>query len=295
MSRIMKLASRGGTIELGRASGIRALASMRGTGLPPVQTQWYEGAGDGAQYRGARVLPRVMDLTLKVSGGNRETVRSRLAAIGRVFAPGAGSARLSLLVDGEVWFVDVRRMGGGDFDWAADTDGATFLKTTITVQAGDPYWTREREDQRVIKPGGLGRGLLGGAHSLTDLRLSTTTALGQTTLPNSGDVEAFPVWTIRAPFTRFELVSATGDTLAWGTDGEGVAGASKADGFIVIDTKVGTVVDELGANRYDGLAAGPRFWPVPPGSLAASVVVEGAEDGVTQVEVLWRPRSWVMF
>jgi hypothetical protein len=295
MTRIMSLVSSGGSVELGRSSGVRALASMRGTGLPPVQVQWFEGAGDGAQYRGARVLPRVLDLTLKVEAAGREVVRQRLGLLGRIFAPTASAVRLTVDLDAESWFVDVRRMGGGDFGWADDTDGASFLKTTLTLQAGDPYWTRVREDQRVIMPGGLGRGMLGGDHSLSQLRLSTTTSLGSTTLPNSGDVEVYPVWTIRAPFTGFALTSQRGETLAWGTAGNGVSGASKTSGFIVVDMTLGTVVDELGVNRYDGLAVNPRFWAVSPGAEVVSVVLPGAVDDSTVVEVLSQPRAWVMF
>ena len=48
--------------------GIQALSGATGFGLPPVSIRWLEGAGDGALYRGRRVLPRDIDLPLLVVG-----------------------------------------------------------------------------------------------------------------------------------------------------------------------------------------------------------------------------------
>lgn len=291
--RVMSLSSVGGEVVADGRSGVRAKTRLRGTGLPPVATQWFEGAGDGAVYRTGRVLARTMDLDLKVYGKNREQVRAGLSLLGKIFAPGAGDVRLTVDLDGDPWFVDVRRTGGGDWSWDSDTDGSTFVKTIITVQAGDPYWTRVDEEQRSITPGGLDRGLLNNV-SLSQLAVSTTTALGEVDIENTGDVEVFPRTTIWAPFTGFELVSPKGERVLWGSGGRGTLGEPKTSGFITVDHVLGTVEDETGQNLYRGLGNAPRFWALQPGTSRALITAFDGGAG-TRIDMLWQPKRWVMF
>lgn len=294
MTRVMSLSSLGGAIELGQTTGIKALAQLRGTGLPPVSTQWFEGAGDGATFRGGRNLARVLDIPLKVYGANREAVRARLSLLGRIFAL-PNVVRLTVSLDGDEWFVDVVRTGGGDWTWGSDTDGSTFVKTVITAQAGDPFWQRVDSEARNVVPGGGGRGLLRAGVSLTQLQLSSSSGFGAVDFENTGDVAAPGIWTINAPFTGFTLISPTGEAITWGTGGNGALGASKATGFIKVDTELGTVVDETGANKYTGLAAVPRFWSIPPGASKATIVAYDPNVAVTTINVVWNARRWVMF
>lgn len=286
MARIMSIESAGGRVEAGRLSGVRLLAGLRGSGLPPVALQWFEGAGDGATLRGGRNLSRVMDLRLQVYGTGRAEVNEAMSLIGRIFALGAGPVRLRFELDGEAWYTLVARTGGGDWEWGADSDGSTFIHTTITVQAGDPYWTRELQEQRSIVPGGLGRGLIKDT-TLSKLQVSTTTAFGSVDFNNTGDVPAYGIWTITAPFSGFQLVSQSGEALVW--TGE------KPTGHLVVDTELGTVTDELGANRYAGFASAPRFWAIPAGASAATVVADDAAAPGTTIRVVWNVKKWIMF
>lgn len=294
MTRVMSLSSLGGSVVLDGSTGVQAKIQMRGTGLPPVSTQWFEGAGDGASFRGGRNLARVMDMTIKVfSGDGRAAVRDRLSLLGRIFSLRAGDVRLTANLDGDEWFVDVRRTGGGDFDWEADTDSVSYIKTVITLQAGDPYWTQLDQESQKLTTGGTGRGLLKAA-PLSNLELSTTTALGVGEIENTGDVPVFGVWTIKAPFSGFELTSPFGESLLWGTAGDGVPGAVKGTGFIVVNMELGTAVDESGANAYGGFGPVPRFWAVEPGVSEVGVLVNDP-TGDTEVLVIWNPKRWVMF
>lgn len=294
MTRVMSLSSGGGSVLLDGSAGVQAKLQLRGTGLPPVATQWFEGAGDGAIYRGGRDLARIIDLGVKVfSADGREAVRERLSLLGRIFSRRAGDVRLTVELDGDKWFVDVRRTGGGDFDWQRDTDSTSFVKTVLTFQAGDPYWTRQDQSSQLFVTDGIGRGLLKSA-PLTNLELSTTTSLGAAIIENTGDVPVKAVWKIIAPFTGFALTSADGESIVWGTDGNGVTGTSKASGFILVDMSFGTAVDESGVNSYSGFGSVPRFWAIDEGVNLISVLVNDS-SGDTQVLASWRPKRWVMF
>lgn len=285
MSRQLAISSSNGTLVFGEESGVRALISFRGSGLPPVNTQWFEGVGDGATYRGARILPRVVDLPIKVTGSSREIVQQRLASLSRIIAPESGLVRLTLTLGNVDYYLDTVRTGGGDWDFGADTDGETFVKTVLTLQAGDPYWTSVDASALSISLSGLGRGLIK-ATSLSKLRVSTTSALGAVTFYNDGDAHAYPKWVLTAPFDGFNLTSPSGEVLSWT--------GTKATGTLTIDSKAGTIVDETGANKYSGLAAAPRFWTIPAGQQIGSVTLVNATAS-SRVDVFWHERKWVAF
>jgi hypothetical protein len=283
--RFVSFESEFGTIALGDT--VKLTSNLKGTGLPPVSVQWFEGAGDGANYRGARVLPRTMDLPLSFYGTDRNDVWNLFSQVAVIFAPNGGQVRMRMELDGEVWFTDVVRTGGGDWSWDSDTDGRSFLRTVLTVQAGDPYWTREDATSQVISPGGLGRGLIKQA-PLSNLELSTTNSLGAVLFENPGDVAVFPVWTLQGPFSQAVLTSPSGEELVWIDDLE-------EGETLTIDTAAGTVKDQTGANRYGSLGPVPRFWSIPPGNSNGEVELLDAVAPGSLATVIWQPKKWVVF
>jgi len=121
--------------------GIQALSGATGFGLPPVSIRWLEGAGDGALYRGRRVLPRDIDLPLLVVGLDRSDLTALWSRLARMLD---GKCRLRLIEDdGTSWSIDTYRVGGGDFAWGSDTDGERELRTVVTLRAPNPFWQGE--------------------------------------------------------------------------------------------------------------------------------------------------------
>jgi len=283
MARTVSISSIAGTIKMGDASGIKARAQVRGTGMPPVNVQWFSGTGDGATARSARVLERTLDVPMKIMGADRVEILKRYSLLSRVVAYDPAGVKITLELDGVKWYLVVQRSGGGDFTWGADTDGQTVLLTTITFVAGDPYWQRQDQESKRIEPGGIGRGLLRGVGTMSGLEVSSTTALGVVQFVNTGDVDAYPVWRLTAPFSGFTLTSEGGEVLQY--DG------AKAVGWVEVNTDLGTIVDETNANLYAGLAAAPQFWTIPLGESNAEVLALDAVGGETQITVFWRPRS----
>jgi hypothetical protein len=288
MARTISLSSSAGSIDFNAISGIRARAQMRGTGLPPVNLQWFEGAGDGARARGARVLTRTLDMPIKITGDSRESVWARFSLLAQVVAPTAGDVTIGFEVDGIEWYLLARRSGGGDFTWGEDTDGKTTLLTSLTFEAGNPYFMRVDQDAKLILPGGLGKGLLRGVGTFSGLEVSTTTGLGSVEFSNTGDVPAFPLWKVWGPFTNFTLTSPDGKVLNY-------TAAKTNTHYVLVDTEFGTVVDDTGANMYANLAAAPRFWTIAPGASVATVAMGSPTAGQSKIEVSWRPRKWVLF
>lgn len=282
--RTITLSSLGGTLQLGKE--VRLMRKVRGLGLPPIQSQWFEGAGDGASWRGTRVLARRQDFKFKVTGANRQEVWDNFSKLARIFAPEAGAVRMEFNLDGEKWYNEFRREGGGDYDWDADTDGSSFLMTVITTKAGSPYFTRTDGTSLPITLQGLGKGLIKST-SLNKLRLSTNNAFGSVNFTNPGDVKAFPEWKIEGPFDGFTFTSPTGEVLQY-------AGSKTIGHWIKVNTEFGTIVDDLGANLYGGRVGVPKFWGIPAGDSIATIAVLNATSD-SKVTALWYVKKWILF
>ncbi|WKW85413.1 minor tail protein [Microbacterium phage Milani] len=287
MARVLALSSAGGSVVLGEESGIKAGLNVRGTGMPGVELQWFEGAGEGKTLQGGRALGRTVDMPIKFYGANRGEVQEKYSEVGRILLVENAPVLVTLELDGEAWRSEMVRTGGGDFTYGQDTDGSTYLKTVVTMESGSPYWTRVDSEARVITPGGLGIPLLGPGQSLSQLRLSNTEGSGAVQFTNTGDVAAWPTWRFLPPFQNF-LLSRDGMVLAFNQ------AAVKTTGYIDIDSKAGTIVDENGVNRYDLLGAAPKFFSIPRGTTSAQVVLNGATSD-TRVNVAWHPRKVVLF
>lgn len=285
--RLFKIESPGGSMNLDGTTGVKMRLAVRGMGMPPVELQWFDGAGDGSSFRGGRTLPRTLDMPVKIEGRSRQQVLDRFSALARIMRL-PYEPTLTAKFDDDEYRLRVVRTGGGDYDMSVDSDGRTILHTVITVQAGSPFWESVDGEGREISPAGVGLGLLGPGQSLVQLILGSIDGFGSVTFQNTGDVDAWPVWTLFAPFTGFALVRSDGLALEW------VGDAAKTTGFIVVDSLNGTVVDETGANRYGELEPAPKFFPITPGSSDASVVLNGA-GGATRATVSWNPRKLVLF
>lgn len=292
MTRAITLTSAGGTVTLGRPGPFRLLRAMVGTGLPPVQNQWFEGAGDGADYRGTRVLARSQSIPIKVTGADRIEVWANYEKLAQIFA--AGEATMKINLDGEEWYNTFVREGGGDFNWDIDTDQRSFIKTVITVKAGSPYFTRTQQTSQQITLGGLGRGLIKST-SLSKLKVSTNNSLGSVQLFNPGSVGVGGLWVLEGPFTSFNFVSPTGEVLEWDSTTEPAAyGAPTSADTLTVDFELGTIVDNLDRNRFGGFVGIPNFWDIPAGTTTSTIEVEDATSD-TSVTILFNPKRWVMF
>ncbi|MFC4089359.1 hypothetical protein [Micromonospora sp. GCM10011541] len=250
-----------------KGKGVQATRGLAGLGLPAVSTQWLEGAGDGALFRGQRVLPRDIDLPLHLLADNRQELQ---ALVSRLAIMLAGECTLRLVEDdGSSWYTKVRRMGGGGFVYGEDTIGERELDVILTLRAGDPFWTYSEASRKVIENSGGGRGLLNG---LAKLQISSSQAIGAITLENRGDATTYPVWEVNGPGKNFRATSATGESFLW-------TGTLAPDEKLIIDTKAGTVKDGTGANRYSQMASAPRLWSIPPGTTTAQAMLEDTSSG----------------
>lgn len=298
MSDVLRLEGNGRSLDLypwlnAKARGTEALAGILGFGLPGQNNQWFEGAGAGSSWRGARIPRRSMSIPMQVYAADRSDLTSELDGLAVALDPLMGNqSRLFFgMADNDEWFIDVVRSGGGDWKRKQDSDDRTFFRTTLGLEAGDPFWTRNRPESFEVR-----RDVSGAAPTLlprlAKLRLASGAAFGVQEIENIGNTYAWAVFTITGPTTKVTLVGADGEILIWDSALDSLGPLETGD-TLTIDMRANTVEDQLGNNRYDGLTTAPRFWSIRPGASQVTVQADNIED-TTSVYAQWWPRRWAV-
>lgn len=243
----LTIVSQGGTIQSNEIAstgvGVEVRAGVTGLGLPPVDLQFDESAGDGSRYRGRRVKQRSLDLHFQIYGPDRDSLKPDLDRVSQVLAYPCTVT----LVDedaGESWQIVGYRSGGGDYAYgdlgdSDATDGSTVVIMSVTLVTETPYW-----------------------ESTTPIVLPMTA--GAVMVNNPGTVASPPVWTVTGPTLGFKVESEDGDTL-W------FSSLIDSGTTVTLDCGAGTVTDNNGRNRYNDLTDLPRFWNIPEGSSVVNV------------------------
>lgn len=262
--------------------GLQVIAGAIGFGLPQVDIQWAEGAGDGAIYRGSRALPRDIDLNLYAA----KPTRAELVALVQNFATVTSGPMVLTVSDAELgieWLLNVVRSSGGAYTYGEDTTGETDWQTILTLRAGDPFWhrgTSENVDETDATVDDDERDIT--------YRLTTTVA---------GSAPAAPIYTLHGPFTSFTIIVGVvgeaappesserrrGRTLSW-------SGNVKVGESLTVDCGNATIVDGSGRNRYDGLLPAPSFTALAPGENKILIELAIDEPVVSRTNWYTNPR-----
>lgn len=259
--------------------GFQALAGATGLGLPQLSVQWLEGAGDGAAYRGRRVLPRDIDIPLDIVGRNRAHLSELVTRLARVLADESGLTLTYIDSEGGRWSTPVAWIGGGEMDAGA---GTRDVQTVITLRAPSPYFLAE--SPQTVTIGGATAGAF--LSSMSSMPLASSQAIGSVQLSNEGDVPAYPTFQVFGPGDNFKAIGPKGQTLHY-------TGAITSTGSINVDMGTGVVRDGAQTNVYRYLAPAPSFWAVPPGTSTVSVSLLNT-TAASKIVVSWRPRKWVV-
>lgn len=260
--------------------GAEALAGITGFGLMEQRNQWFQGSGNGNTWRSATIGPRTITIPLWVYAENRTDLQNQISGLAVALDPRFGESRLEFADDtGSIWTLDVVR--SGKLDWArkVDSDDRKYFKTQLTLEAGDPFWTRSTPSEfyvtRVV-------GEQTFLPKIAELRVTSGAAFGQRDVENIGDAESWPQFTITGPATHLDLIGPNGETVLW--DGTLLVGQT-----LHLDMRTCVIVDSFGNNRYDGFGTAPRFWSIAPGTSRVTVQALGSSD-TTTIHAQWWPR-----
>lgn len=254
-----------------------------GFGVPPVIHRFHQGAGVGGKRRNTRVGMRPIDLGVMVLGAGRldlgEKVRT-LAKVMRTLDP--DPKLIAQFSDGTRYELPFVYQSGLEIDYQS-VQGNTF-EAVVSLMAGAPYWIAQQESSTTLQQAGAGRGLIK-TTSLAKMRVSDSAVIGTTVITNGGDVPSPVIYQATGPMNYFEVVSPYG-TFKYNA----VIAALET---ITIDTEQGTVVNQLGVNKYINMADNPQFFSLPPGPTTLNINTTGA-DGNTRVVIRFKKRREVI-
>jgi hypothetical protein len=271
----------GDTIQLDDGQLFQLTNGFRGTGITPSELRVTQSASDGAVWRSTRKQSRDFDIPLVVFGSSRPDLESRLRQLARALSDRQGQPTLrAVYPSGEEWAIKVNFVAGAETTYGEDGNNL-FARWPMTWQAPDPYWVSNTIVSFAVGSSG-GQGLL---PELDELNVSSSQALGNVTLDNPGDVDAYPVWTLEGPFTD---VVITRGGVGFTYNEELLVGES-----VVIDAKAATVLSGS-TNKYEFLGSAPKLFAIPAGPSEISLVANGA-DSNTRIAGYFNPRREVLY
>lgn len=154
---------------------------------------------------------------------------------------------------------------------------------SFTLQTPDPYWQDLIPNQLLFNIGSSA-----GILPLLPIPLGGSTVIGNNTIINNGNAQAWPVWTITGPGTPTMKNLTTGRQWALNT--------SVASGHVIqVVTKPGSqmaVDTTTSANIWDQLSLGgnlSNLWSLMAGSNQVSIVMAGSSVA-TSVGLTWSNR-----
>lgn len=253
-----------------------------GMDAPPV-TVYSDGTPGigGAAYLGSHDDARAVFLPIYTEGATRaEAVSYRRALVASLTR---GLNRLSVAeTDGYRRYLDCYYTGGAEGAEGSDLAGLTWAIYGLNFIALDnPYWYGD-----VVTPSPW---VVPNPRTFFPLApavftLSSSQVLGGTLIDNTGEVDAYPVWTLTGP--------ASSLTLQLGARTFTTNTALTAGQTLTIDTdpRTQTLTDGAGANRWGDVdTTAIDLWPLPPGVNPVTVTVTGGTTS-TSLSMSYVPR-----
>lgn len=268
--RLQYVDSAGAVLELSDLPGVRALGDS-GLDMPPVSFIEDAAPGQaGARLRDARIGARDAVLPFYLEAASETALRDLLRSLAKRMNPQRGDGRLRYIaVNGTTRDLTCRYNGGLEGARVVGQAGPTYRKGALVFRAVDPFWY-DTTPTTVTLTAGSGGTFLGSP--FLPIKLGSDVVLGQQSVVNDGDVEAWPVWTVAGPVSSVMFQNLT-TGLTIDLPVPLLAGES-----LVIDTRPfrKTVRQNNGANLYGSLTATSALWPLREGINNVNIMANGS-------------------
>ena len=244
-------------------------------------------AVDGAFWRGVRATVRELFIPIAIVGDTRaDLLRARRGLIAAISPKRGECTIVSRQPDNTSRMIDARYVSGMEGEEGRGAWGVQAMTYGLTFVADDPYlygppvtltWGSGTVSRTELP--------IPGADTNYEV-VAASRILGDSTVDNQGDVDAYPLWTFTGPFTAIELTNETsGKTLTL------THTAATTSDTLTIDTRPGqtSVIDEAGTNRWAALTAGYSLWPLLPGENDLAIEVSGSTED-TRASMTYKPR-----
>jgi hypothetical protein len=244
---------------------------------------------DGMRLRAVYYGPGEVTVPVWVQGTSDADLRAKTRALVSTMNPKRGDGRLRVTSP----IGDQRELlcrvadGLQGMERIGDTSGAVAQFFPLTFRAHDPFW----QDTADTSAGPWEIGTSPGTFfPLFPILLSSSEVFAQANVTNTGDEDAWPVWTITGPGASPRIINNTtekGFSLATYT--------LAAMETVTVDTRPTgatrkTVTSSENGDLYRLLDAGSALWPLVPGANSISIELGGAVAGQSSVQMRRRHR-----
>lgn len=253
-------------------------------GLPPMATTVLQTPlVDGDTPRFTLAQPRPLEVHALIQGSNQtdfETVRTQLQ---NAMNPKRGDGYFrATRADGVMRDIFCRYDSGFEGDESWGVSSSVYEEVLLKFVAHDPYWYDTLATVLTF-PASAATNFF----PITPLKLSSSSVLGNNSIYNGGDAEAYPVWTITGPGTNPILTN--------GTTGKAITTTVTlaAGETLVIDTQAKTARIPQRTpptdNLFSALSFASVLWTLVVGQNAISVTM-GATAAGSQIQVSYKQR-----
>jgi Phage tail protein len=267
-------------------SGYYTTDGVKGIGAAPIALTADPAPRGGASVRHIQPGPRLITWPLYVWGDNHSDFLDRWRSLARAFTDTSRKGPGSLVIarpDGTQRVIDAYYSDG--FDNSGSAGSAVRWDTAVlTLFCEDPYW-RDPDPTRVLRAADTPVSFLS-----PFMTVSSGATLGDSTIDNPGEVDAWPTWTITGPAS---LIVATNNTTgeSWTLDPTAASGDTLAGGdTVTLSTDPPAITGPDGSSWVGGINwPGAVLWPLISGTNEVTFAVSGS-GASTAIEILFYPR-----
>ncbi|MER6112434.1 phage distal tail protein [Streptomyces hirsutus] len=269
-------------------SGAFVMPGVAGTGMPDYTFYTDQSpAFDGSVVRGApRANQRQITIPLHLWGPDRLSCLARYHRLVQDLNPAYGPGTLTFTEsDGSARHISAYYADGFQGQEDDDRTGRHWMTAALVFTAPSPYFLGEDKTLTFHVGGGSGTFL-----PLLPLRVRDSQVLGAVKILNLGEVDTYPVWTIRGPATAATITNTTtGESFV-------LTRTLTSSDTAVIDTREGVKDARLNGstNLWPNLGSSPVLWPLRPGSNDVGLTVTGTSTA-SSVQLSYTSRYLTAF
>lgn len=254
---------------------VNVKVGQRGLGLPDVGLNEEKlPYAAGTQVRHASIASRRIDLPILFQAASSSSLEQLMDSVYSWFATASEETRTPgylriTRADGTQRQIACYYDGGLEGDLAFPRAGDVWQEATVRLLAADP-WATDVADT---------------VHTWTAAQLPNQTII------NTGQLDAFPIWTITGPVNLGQIFANTTTGLSFQINVAISSGGLSTH----VDTRPASQRSNLAVYRDDGLALfryiepGSVLWTLVPGQNNLAITLAGT-SGVTSIELRYRAR-----
>jgi hypothetical protein len=230
---------------------------------------------------GPREFGVVFDLVASGESNTRTAIRDMVKKLNPKRGP--GTFRVTSPVGDQRQIVCRYAGGAGLVEKVGEHSGPDWQQFPVTFLAHDPYWYDVSPIEQTFTITAASPNFF----PIPPIHLAASELAVDSSVDNTGDVTAWPVWTITGPGSGIKLTNQTTGRFTWFPSLVLAAGQT-----LVIDTRPGvksTIVDGV-TNVYSGLSVDSSLWSYVTGVNGIRLEMSGADNVLSGLEMRYYRR-----